>query len=82
MKLGPEWNQFSENGHQFIRKENEEIWKCANCGATKDTNTFTGLPDDSWAKLRINGKPVTGLQFDLDDEGGCELACLFVIMES
>jgi hypothetical protein len=73
-ELGPEWDSFEQDGHVFVRAEGE-VWRCGTCGSTKDRNNYSGLPDDSWAKLTVGGRTYC----DVDT---CEAACLLAVMES
>lgn len=56
MGLGPEWDTFDQDGHTFVKAVSAEVWACVRCGATKDRNNYTGLPDDSWSTIVVGGR--------------------------
>jgi len=74
-----EWDEFEQDGHSFARSSSDpEEWTCKNCGATKDTNNYTRLPDDSWAELEVNGRKWTQVRGDFET---CAEACALIVME-
>lgn len=78
MSLGPEWDSFEQDGHTFVRGKTErggDLWTCARCGSTKDDNCYTGLPDDTWAKLPLGGSVWRYVD-------SCDEAVVFAVMRS
>lgn len=73
----PRWDKFEQDGHEFVRVQ-QGLWRCTRCGAIKDVQNSTGLPDDSWAELFVGNRVFS----ELNDFEDCNEAYMLAVMFS